>query len=319
MKSTIDLRHWFSEHTFRVCIIFAAIYQLIDMLLNYFISRELDQGISNFYQSAGGKEDLLRLFVVLSLFALFARFSRDVILDLRRAQQDEARHLNEVKHFAYSVMHDVKNPAIGAHSMAMLFRKKYGEIIDDQGEHYLDIMEQSSKDIVAMMEQVDIFIKSREYALNFERVDVQNGIDLIHEAIRSLLDARSIKWFQQPEKFPHIYADKLAIHRIFRNLIDNAIKYGGEGLDEIIIEYQSNETFHIFYVSDNGCGIDEYDQEHIFEVFKRTKASGGVEGLGLGLAIVKELVAKHNGSIFINSMPEKGTAFMFTVSKSLQP
>lgn len=317
MRKSIDLRHYFSEYSFAVCIIFAAVYQLLDFVLNYFISNELDQGFINFYQSSGGKEDLLRLFIVLILFVLFAKFSKDIILDLRIASQAESRHLDEIKHFAYSVMHDVKNPAIGVNSMAILLRKKYDDIIDDQGKHYFEIMEQSSKDIVALMEQVNVFIKSREHALKFENVNLQSEIDIIHENINPILQVRRIRWFQQPDTFPSIRADRLSIHRIFRNLIDNAIKYGGDNLSQIILEYQANDEFHTFYVSDNGCGIDESDQEQIFQVFKRTKASGRLDGLGLGLAIVKELVERHNGSILINSIPDKGTTFMFTISKSL--
>lgn len=84
-------------------------------------------GVGDFYQSLGGKQDLLRLFVVLSLFAIFARFGRDIILGLQRARQDESRRLNEVKHLACSVVHDVKNSPVGVHSMPMLFEKKYGE------------------------------------------------------------------------------------------------------------------------------------------------------------------------------------------------
>ncbi|MEN6439913.1 MAG: HAMP domain-containing sensor histidine kinase [Syntrophobacter sp.] len=317
MKRGMRLRHWFSEHLLAVAFTFAVGYQLVDLFLNYFVSGELQQGFGSYYQSAGGREDLFRFFIVISLFWCFARFSRNIILENRKSRDDLECHLHEVKNFAHSVMHDVKNPAIGIHTMAMLLKKKYAETIDDQGKHYFGLLEQTSKDIVALMEHVNIYIRSREYPLSFEVINVQDEINLIKESICPILQVRHITLLQQPELFPKMRGDRLSIHRIFRNLIDNAIKYGGDSLNRIILEYQETDQFHAFCVHDDGCGIDEPEQEGIFDVFRRAGTSGRIEGLGLGLAIVKELVEKHHGSIQINSVLKKGTTFMFTISKDL--
>ena len=113
MKRAIDFRYWFSEHILAAALIFALFYQLVDIFLNYFVSGELRQGFSNFYQSTGGKEDLLRFVLMSLLFSCFGVFSRNIILENRKAREDLASRLNEVKHFAHAVIHDVKNPAIG--------------------------------------------------------------------------------------------------------------------------------------------------------------------------------------------------------------
>ncbi len=201
--------------------------------------------------------------------------------------------------------------------MALLLNKKYGEAIDDHGKHCFQIMQQTSKDIVALTEQIYAFIRARECSLNVEDVNLQNEIDIIREAISVSLDLRRIEWHQEPEIFPSIRGDRLSVHRILRNLIDNAVKYGGDDLNRIIVQYQENEHFHGFFISDNGQGIEECEQEDIFELFKRARSSGTIEGSGLGLAIVKELVEKHRGSIQINSAVGKGTTFKFTISKNL--
>jgi len=317
MKNESILRNLFSKHIISIAFILVLIYQIFDMILNYFVSGELQKGFSNFYQSRGGKEDLLRFFVLLFLFLFFGKFCGKIIQEHREVQEDQLRHMNELKNFANAVIHDAKNPAIGIYTMAMLLRKKYDEIIDHQGKHYLDIMEQTSKDIVKLMELVNMFIRSRECKLSIETVNVQNEIDIIQESLSQILETRKIEWHQTPKIFPQIRGDRLSIHRIFRNLIDNSIKYGGNDLNRIIVEYQETDEFHIFYVCDNGSGIDELDQENIFEIFSRAKTSGKVEGLGLGLAIVKELVVKHNGTIKLTSSLGKGTAFVFTISRNL--
>lgn len=317
MKREINLRYWFSEHLLAASFIFALIYQLVDIFLNYFISGSLRQGVSNFYQSTEGKEDLLRFVLLFLLFTCFGLFSRKIILERKKALEEQSLRLTEIKNFAHSVIHDVKNPAIGIHSMAMLLEKKYGEVIDDDGKRYLQIMEQTSKDIVALMQNVNTYIQAREYPLTFEAVNVQIEIEIILESISPTLAVRNIKWLQHPETFPKIRADRLSIHRIFRNLIDNAIKYGGDDLNRLIVEHQENDQFHIFSICDNGSGIDESEQENVFKFLGRGKTSGKIEGLGLGLAIVKELVEKHNGSVQMNSILGKGTTLMFTISKNL--
>lgn len=317
MKREPSLRDWFSQHTVAAALIFAVVYLLLDLFLNYFVSGDLQQGFEHYYQSAEGGEDLVRFVVIVGLFFCFGVFSKRIILELQQAREDESRRLNELKIFAHSIMHDVKNPAIGVHGMAALLKKQYGEVIDDRGKRYLEIMEQTSRDMVALMEQVNVFIRSRECCLTFEDVDVQTEVEIILESIRPTLKVRGIEWNQVPEVFPSIRGDRLSVHRIFRNLIDNALKYGGDGLSRIIVEYQESDGFHNFTISDNGHGIDESDQEGLFELFRRAKSSGRVEGLGLGLAIVKELVEKHCGTIQMNSGLEKGTTFIFSIAKNL--
>jgi signal transduction histidine kinase len=211
MKIKINFRTWFSDHLVAVSFIFALTYQLLDIVLNYFVSGELKQGISNFYHSPDGAEDLTRFLVILLLFIYFGAESRSIIRENIKAAEDQSRRLNEIKSFANTVVHDVKNPAIGIHTMAVLLKKKYGEMIDDQGKHYFEIMEQTSKDIVALMESVNVFIRAREYPLTFETVNLQHEIAIIKESVNTTLEVRRIEWSQRPETFPRIRGDRLSI------------------------------------------------------------------------------------------------------------
>lgn len=313
----MNFRYYFSQHLLAAAFIFVLLYQVIDILINYFISGDIRQGFSNYYRSGSGREDLLRFVILLILFIIFGIASRKVIQQLEKAQDENIRHLNDIKNFAHSVIHDVKNPAIGIHTMAMILTNKYSDVIDKQGKHYFEIMQSTSKDIVELMELVNTFVRCRECPLNLEAVDLQSELRSIQESINPLLEVRKITWVQYPETLPTIRADRLSIHRIFRNLIDNALKYGGNDLSQLVLEYHEHVEFHTFCVCDNGAGIDESEQEDLFELYKRAKGSGRVDGLGLGLATVKELVEKHQGSIWMNSKLGKGTTFIFTISRHL--
>lgn len=305
------------EHLILVCLLFAIVYQIIDITLNYYITMELHDGFINYYRSPYGKQDLICFFVILFMFFMFGTLYRNIVRENIRIANENERLLNQNKQFAYSVIHDVKNPAIGIHTMAMLLKKRFTESLDDESTRYFELLEHVSKDIITLMEMIHIFIQSGEHPLHFENVDIQSELTTIQKSMESLLEMRSVKWFQQPEYFPEIRGDRLSINRIFRNLIDNALNHGGDDLSVLKIDYQETGEFHEFSILDNGCGIDEFTQETVFETFKRGKTSRNIDGLGLGLATVKKLVEKHNGSIWMNSALGKGTTFTFTISKNL--
>ncbi|MGA2402604.1 MAG: ATP-binding protein [Syntrophobacteraceae bacterium] len=130
------------------------------------------------------------------------------------------------------------------------------------------------------------------------------------------LGIRRIEWIET-ETEVDIKADRLCLVRVFRNLIDNSLKYGGERLSKIWIGHKDTRDSHIFSVSDNGKGINAVDTEKIFGLFKRHEASRGIEGAGLGLAIVKEITEKHGGSVWVEAGAKRGITFYISISKHL--
>jgi signal transduction histidine kinase len=122
----------------------------------------------------------------------------------------------------------------------------------------------------------------------------------------------------EPSFFPEIMGDELRLIRAFRNLLDNALKYGGEGLSEIRFAYEESENHHIFSVTDNGVGIKAEDMKRLFHFFQRLETSSRTEGSGMGLAIVKEAAKKHLGDVWVESAPHGGATFYFSISKRLE-
>jgi signal transduction histidine kinase len=104
---------------------------------------------------------------------------------------------------------------------------------------------------------------------------------------------------------------------VFRNFVDNALKYGGEGLGHIDISYEEAPLFHIFSVHNDGACLDPEACQKVFDLFTREATSRNVSGSGLGLAIVKEIAELHEGRVWSESETDKGVTFYFAISKKL--
>jgi signal transduction histidine kinase len=114
------------------------------------------------------------------------------------------------------------------------------------------------------------------------------------------------------DKYPRVYADKVRIREVLTNLIQNSIKYHDKNRPlKIEIGHHSAKDEVVFFVRDNGIGIDISEFEKVFDLFYRGTASG--EGSGAGLAIVKRIIEAHGGRVWAEGEMGKGTSIYFTL------
>ncbi|MFC1531791.1 ATP-binding protein [Thermodesulfobacteriota bacterium] len=235
--------------------------------------------------------------------------------------QSRIKTLNDkkdmIKFFAYSISHDLKSPAIGIYGLTRQLQEKYSEILDEKGKAYCNQILKATKQMVALVKKINAYIETKEAPYNFEKIKVKEITKAIRDEFHSKLKERQIRWLE-PDKLPEIFADRLALSRVFRNFVDNALKYGGKEMFELKIGYEENEVFHLFSFSDDGVGIKPKDSEKIFEQFRRQETSQGTAGSGLGLAIVKDIADIHGGQAWVDSSAAKGTTFYISISKALK-
>ena len=234
----------------------------------------------------------------------------------KTAESQVQASADKIKLFSYSISHDLKSPAIGIHGLAMLLQKQSEHLLDNKGKRTCDQIIKTSAMIEELVNHINAFISTREAPLSLEHIQMAAVVEVIREEVSERLKAAGIKW-SQPEHLPEIKADRVSMIRVIRNLVDNALKYGGEGLGNIVFGHDETETHHVFSVADDGVGLKKEDMEGIFEAFKRKKSARGTQGTGLGLAIVKEIMARHGGDVWAEPGVERGITFYLSISKNL--
>jgi len=245
----------------------------------------------------------------------FQSVGRD-ITERKAMEEALAKSAEKIKFFAYSITHDLKSPAVGIYGMTKLLYKHCRDSLDERAKQYCDKILRASEHVASLIDKINTYIVAKEAPLNFERVNISEIIQLVNDEFSPQLVVRQIGWFQ-PTIPVEIVADRLSMVRVFRNFIDNALKYGGDELSQIRIEYDQSGDCHIFSVSDDGVGVKDGDYERIFALFQRDESARAVEGAGLGLAIVKEIAERHKGSVWAEPGKCKGTTFRIAVAKNL--
>jgi len=247
----------------------------------------------------------------------FRASNRDITAR-KNAEEALMEYAEKIKLFAYSVSHDLKNPAIAIRLLAQALYKRYKNILDAKGKNYCEHIMRASEELAVLVEQINLYISTKEVSLNIESINLNQVFDAVRDEFSDQIIVRQISWIQ-PKELPKINVDRLSILRVLRNFVDNALKYGGEELSEIELGYEESDEFHIISVKDNGIGFAQGDSEKIFSLFMRTLTAKGIEGSGLGLAIANEIAEKHKGKVWAKSGLGKGAIFFISISKCLKP
>jgi signal transduction histidine kinase len=238
------------------------------------------------------------------------------ITERKLAEEALKKSSEQVKMLAYSVLHDLKNPAIGIYGLTKLLHRQYENSLDERAKGYCDQILKAADHISSLVANINFYISTKETAIYIESIKFREVLQIVRDEFSAQLDLRQIRW-SQPEGVPDICGHRSSILRALRNLVDNALKYGGDALSEIRIGYEASDEFHTLSVSDDGVGIKKEDPEKIFGLFQRHETSRGIEGTGLGLAIVKEVAEQHGGRAWVESGPEKGITFHLSISRHL--
>jgi PAS domain S-box-containing protein len=218
----------------------------------------------------------------------------------------------ELERFTYTVSHDLKSPLI-------TIRGFLGFIQEDSRKGNLTRLDADIQRIRAATEKMqallnDLLELSRVGRLLNEPRNV-NFNDLVKETLE-LLQGRITQSevdISVQEDLPLVRGDYDRLLEVLQNLIDNACKFmGDQDAPHIEIGHQGFDSgMPVFYVRDNGIGIQPQFHDNIFGLFNKLDVHS--EGTGVGLTLVKRIIEFHGGRIWVDSVPGRGTTFFFTL------
>ena len=150
-----------------------------------------------------------------------------------------------------------------------------------------------------------------------EKVNVRNLLWEVEESLSDALRTRSVSLDVNVSETITVTVNYSLLFSVFRNLLENSIKYGGTGITVSIINYHEDSRFHYFSFSDNGPGVEEEHLPRLFERFYRVDngRSRKMGGTGLGLAIVKNAILSFKGEISVRKKQGGGLEFIFSLPK----
>ena len=239
-------------------------------------------------------------------------FGSNTDITEQRAAELELRRANEdLTHFAFAASHDLQEPLRMISSYSQLLVQGHRGQLSSEAELCIGYIEDGTKrmrELLAdLLSYTGVTAQPQDQIeavdLNLVLQDVTNGIRITLDETGAVVSSESL---------PVVLGHRAHFVQLVQNLISNAIKYRAQRPPRIHISAEWKEGHWVLAVADNGIGIASEHHQKIFGVFKRLHGKN-VPGTGIGLAICQRVVERYKGRIWVESQPDKGATFYFTL------
>ena len=246
--------------------------------------------------------------------AISTEISHRKHLEQLMAQQIEelARSNAELAQFAYVATHDLQEPLRAVTSCVQLLKKRYAGRLDARADEYIAHAVDGTKRMHALIN--DLLTYSQINANQSPvPVDCTALLDNVLTDLTMSITESAAVVIREP--LPTVNGIPSQLMQLFQNLISNALKFREERPPEIRIGAVLTAGEWLFSVADNGIGMEPQYCERVFRVFQRLHTRTEYPGTGIGLAICKKVVEQHGGRIWVESQPDHGSTFYFTIAE----
>lgn len=233
---------------------------------------------------------------------------------LLKSNQELARSNAELEQFAYVASHDLQAPLATIASYAQLLEKRYKDQLDSQANKFIGNIVQGC---TRMQSLIDDLLEYSRVGRSQKPFKPTNCNQVVEQALANLQAViRDTKAVVSYSELPVVTGDISQLMQLFQNLVGNAIKYRQNAPPVVYISACKQQDSWLFSVSDNGIGIAPQHQERIFQIFQRLHTQKEYSGTGIGLAICQKIVERHGGRIWVESEPDQGSTFHFTLNEN---
>lgn len=229
----------------------------------------------------------------------------------KRVQLELERSNAELERFAYVASHDLKEPLRTVSSFTSLLQQRYQGRLDADADEFVRFIVDGVERMQRLVDELLVYSRVRNNEMRMTRVSTE---DVLGAALNGLQHAvTESAAIITHETLPEVQADAAQLERVFANLLGNAIKFRRGRAPRIRVGAKRVAGEWVFSVADDGIGIDARHFDRIFGLFRRLHSQSTYPGTGLGLAIAKLIVERHRGRIWVESKPQQGATFHFTL------
>jgi two-component system, sensor histidine kinase and response regulator len=232
------------------------------------------------------------------------------LLRARKAEEGLRRSNEELRHFAYMVSHEMNEPLRNIGTYVQLLARRYEGKLDPEADEFISYTVTGVKRIQSFIQDVLSFSQATNPDDKFAEVSCDSVLTTALFRLQTAIEEAGDVVTADP--LPCVVGNEMRLGMVFTNLIGNALKYRGSEPPRIHVGATRRGDEWLFTVHDNGIGIEQKYWDTIFGMFKRLHA-GASPGSGIGLALCKKIVENHGGQIWVQSEPNLGSTFSFTL------
>ncbi|KIL97406.1 Phytochrome two-component sensor histidine kinase Cyanobacterial phytochrome B [Paramagnetospirillum magnetotacticum MS-1] len=222
----------------------------------------------------------------------------------------------DLRQFAYVASHDLQTPLRNIVSYSQLLARRFSGKFGSDADEFINFIVNYSKQMSSLIGGLLEYAQTSDQCKMLQPTCADQAVSAALANLKLEIEESGADI--HVGQLPDVMAEKLYLTSLFHNLIDNSIKYRSNDRDLIVRIYAQRKdgNSYQFVIEDNGTGIDSQYFDKIFIMFQRLSTSLESPGIGIGLAICRRIVHRFGGDIWVESTPNVGTKFLFTLREA---
>ena len=237
-----------------------------------------------------------------------------IALDLEIKSQELLRSNEELDQFAGVASHDLQEPLRMISSYIKLIELRNASLFDDKSRQFMGFVTSGAERMSIMIKAILAYSKVGREGEGFVRTDSLESLSNAKKNLEAKIDRAQATVTNGP--LPMLLSNSEQLTQLFQNLLSNGIKFRSNKRQSTVhVSAVESESEWIFSVADNGIGMQKKHFDNIFILFQRLHSASEYPGTGIGLATCKKIVGHHRGRIWVDSTPDIGSTFYFSIPK----
>jgi PAS domain S-box-containing protein len=230
---------------------------------------------------------------------------------LRSRTEELERSNRELEEFASIAAHDLREPLLAISAYVRVLKRRSQDNLDSEALRCISQTLAATERMDALIQSLLSYSRLGSGPLSVKPTDFNEVLGVALTNLKPVIDECAAA--VTSETLPTLRADSTMMAQLFQNLLSNAVKFRGDRPLAVRIGALKRDRTWVFYIRDNGIGIEQLHFDKIFRLFQRVDIGSERPGTGIGLANCKKIVEQHGGRIWVESELGKGSTFFFEV------